>query len=88
MSDRITADITTLFDQSLDTAKTYMREAISCIDAAFGDGYAAKHPELVGSFMTTAATDFQTMILGKTIPDALLAFTMSAQALEAIAEKR
>lgn len=51
-----------LMQQAWKTASDYMMWAKSEIDALFGKGYASRHPELVGVFMTTAAQDFDTMI--------------------------
>ncbi len=44
------------------TAHDYFHAAIDAIDKRLGDGYAAKHPELIAAFMQTAARDFQTSI--------------------------
>ncbi|MBH3378359.1 hypothetical protein [Pseudomonas asiatica] len=54
----ITADYGTLLSQAGRTAEKYMDDAIDAIDKAFGEGYAKKHPDLVGAFMQTAAADF------------------------------
>jgi hypothetical protein len=56
----ITADTHTLMQQASMTADDYMGQAISRIDRHLGDGYAAKHPELIGAFIQTAALDFAT----------------------------
>lgn len=50
----------TLYHQSYQTARSYMREAIAFIDEEFGKGYSAAHPELVASFIETAAYDYRT----------------------------
>ncbi len=34
-----------------------LHQAVKSIDAIFGDGYAEKHPELVGSFMVAASNN-------------------------------
>ncbi len=44
------------------TANTYMREAIRYIDMQLGEGYAKKHPELIGAFMQTCASDYACMV--------------------------
>jgi hypothetical protein len=67
--ERITADTLTLLEQASITAGFYMVNAVHYIDKRFGDGYAAKHPELVGAFMRTASTDFATAMFLKTIQD-------------------
>jgi hypothetical protein len=60
-----TASVETLFKQATMTATDYMVQAVDQIDKTFGEGYAAKHPELVGAFMRTAAADFHTAIIAK-----------------------
>ncbi len=52
-----------LLEQAWMTASHYMVFAVQEIDKQFGDGYAKAHPELVGAFMQTAATDFQAGLL-------------------------
>ena len=42
------------------TASEYLQHAIVEIDKELGDGYAAKHPELITAFIQVAAMDFQT----------------------------
>lgn len=72
MSTRITASAETLLEQASMTATTYFKQAIGRIDAEFGSGYAAKHPELVGAFMQTAASDLQTATLTQAIQELTL----------------
>lgn len=48
--------------QASTTIDTYMRRAIKSIDKHFGEGYAAEHPELVGSFVQACTVDFDTAI--------------------------
>ena len=60
---RVEADAHTLMRQAWMTADDYMRNAAECIDTLFGDGYAEKHPELIGIFMQTAARDFHTAMM-------------------------
>jgi hypothetical protein len=69
----ITADYDTLLRQAWMTAAVYMQHAATEIDAVFGKGYAAAHPELVAAFMRTAADDFRAASLGKDIGGALQA---------------
>ena len=59
----ITANYQTLLGQASGTADTYLREAIHNIDRALGDGYAAKHSELVAAMIRTASSDFNTSAL-------------------------
>lgn len=51
---------TDLMRQAMDTTETYFNRATRTIDRKFGEGYAEKHPELVGDYMKTAAMDFDT----------------------------
>ncbi len=61
-----------LLRQAPMTAGDYMRNAIDSIDSRFGDGFSAKHPELVGAFMQTAAQDYHTAIIAQQIREGLL----------------
>lgn len=54
----ISAD--TAMKQAPVTANYYMCEAIEMIDHRLGDGYAAKHPELISAFMSACVMDFDT----------------------------
>lgn len=67
MTQEISANFHTLMDQASGTAATYMGEAVDAIDHLFGDGYAKKNPQLVGSFMRTAATDMGHAVLAQQI---------------------
>ena len=40
-----------------ETTAHYLRTAIAEIDAAFGEGYAREHPELVASFVQASAIE-------------------------------
>ncbi len=63
----MSASATDLMRQAWKTAAEYMDHAKEEIDRTFGEGYAAKHPELVAAFMETAARDFQTGMMAKRI---------------------
>lgn len=65
----ITADAKTLMRQASMTATEYLDASIESIDWRFGAGFARQHPELVGVFMTTAALDFGTAIIARTVQD-------------------
>jgi hypothetical protein len=56
-----------LLRQAPMTAHTYMSAAVNDIDEIFGKGYAAKRPELGGSYMQTAALDFAAAIIAGAI---------------------
>jgi hypothetical protein len=51
------------FRQAGSTVSTYLAEAIEAIDRHFGEGYAQKHPELVGAFIMACTNDVQAMLL-------------------------
>jgi hypothetical protein len=57
----------TLLRQAPMTAKTYMECAVIDIDRVFGKGYAAKHPELVGAYMQTAAIDMAGGVIARAL---------------------
>ncbi|MEE5060485.1 hypothetical protein V2J93_16980 [Pseudomonas alliivorans] len=66
----ITADYTTLMDQASMTADSYMNTAKHKIDRTFGEGYAAKHPDLIAAFMNAACKDFNTAVYTIAIQEA------------------
>lgn len=49
------------------TAQHYLIHAVSAIDARLGEGYAAKHPELINGFMQAAALDYQASLLQQSL---------------------
>ncbi len=53
--------------QAPHTIEFYLGEAIESIDKCFGEGYAKKHPELVGSFIQACTVDFDAAIIGSHI---------------------
>jgi len=63
MNLRVTADAGTLLRQAGYTADQYLLDALESIDKRLGDGYAAKHPDLIAAFMHVEAQDFYTAIL-------------------------
>lgn len=65
------------------TAHHWMHDAIRDIDKAFGDGFAAKNPALVGHYMATAAKDFTTAVLCVHIENATDTALRIAEAIEA-----
>ncbi|MGP4958118.1 hypothetical protein [Pseudomonas helleri] len=81
----ITSDYTTLVDQAPDTAGDYLFAAKEKIDQEFGEGYAAKKPELVAAFIKTAGQDFNTAVLVVAIQEAS---DKIESALHAIAESK
>lgn len=66
----ITTDYTNLVEQASGTASDYLFAAKKKIDQAFGDGYAAKNPELVAAFIKTAGQDFNAAVLAIAIQEA------------------
>jgi len=81
----IVATFDTLMDQAKGAASSYMYEARSAIDKAFGEGYAAANPALVAAFMQTAVADFGAAATAKVIGSALEEI---AESLRAIASSR
>jgi hypothetical protein len=67
----IQASPESLLRQAKFTAQEYMVDAITEIDALFGEGYAKKHPSLVAGYMNTAALDFASSIQCKSTEEAL-----------------
>jgi hypothetical protein len=75
---RVKASPETLVDQAGRTAKTYLFDAIECIDGQLGEGFTKKHPELIGHFMLTAALDFHAasvQVAGQRVEDGLTNLT-------------
>jgi hypothetical protein len=65
------------------TADDYMRGAINYIDGQLGEGYAKKHPELIGAFMRTCAADYDTVLLSTALgEDIVHALRLISRALE------
>lgn len=62
---KVTATWAKLMEDGASAAKYYMSCAVTEIDEMFGKGYAAAHPELVGAFMRTAATETHGSVLCK-----------------------
>lgn len=56
----ITYDFEALLRQAPDAASYYLEKAIQEIDYHLGEGYAAKHPELIIAFMNVCERDFAT----------------------------
>lgn len=65
----IDASYDTLMRQASMTACDYMIHAVEDIDRIFGEGYAAKNPELVAAYINTAAIDFASNVISKTISE-------------------
>lgn len=60
------------------TAAEYLHKGVKALDGEFGEGYAARHPELLAAFMRTAALDFQTSVCAAVAQDLLDAWTHRA----------
>ncbi len=69
MNHKITADWTKLAEDGGSTAINYLNTAIESIDKQFGKGYAKAHPELVGAFMQTSATEAAGMYHAKAMQE-------------------
>jgi hypothetical protein len=61
----ITADWDTLLRQASMTIHDYLIHGVRCIDDKFGEGYAARHPELLAAFIQAAAQDFHSSTMAK-----------------------
>ena len=70
-SEYVTASFDTLLHQAPDTVSVFLHRAISEIDDTFGDGYAAKNPQLVAAFIQAAATDISGSTIAKVLGHAL-----------------
>lgn len=81
MSSQITASFDTLLGQASDTAATYLRRALHEIDELYGNGYAAKNPQLVAAFMQTAASDMTASTHNKVYGSALQEISDSLSAI-------
>ncbi|KGK24271.1 hypothetical protein [Pseudomonas plecoglossicida] len=82
----ITADYGTLMRQAGMTATDYMIDAVDAIDRQFGEGYAKKHPELVGAFIQTAAADFNAACLSVAIQE--FAASLSSKLYDIVGEMK
>ena len=58
-------DYTALMRQASMTAHVYLSEAINRIDNELGEGYAKKHPELIGVFMQVCVADYTAAVDAK-----------------------
>jgi len=61
----VTSTPDALVGQASRTTLIYMKDAIESIDRQFETGYAKSHPELIATFMKTAAADFATAIFAQ-----------------------
>ena len=55
----------TLNEDAVDFSAKYFRSAIKVINEKLGDGYAEKHPELIGMFMNIASNEMRTAVFAK-----------------------
>lgn len=67
--DKITAGWSKLSEDGQASASNFLYKAITVIDGALGEGYAAKNPGLIGDFMKTAALDAGMASIAKTIQE-------------------
>ena len=70
-ADYIELNATELVLQSPVTITSYLRHAIVSIDGELGEGYAARNPQLIGAFITAAASDFNACCLAQQIRAAI-----------------
>lgn len=67
--DKINADWKKLSEDGAGTATNLLIVAVDTIDKQFGKGYAKAHPELVGAFMQTSATEAAGMYHAKAMQE-------------------
>lgn len=67
-------EYTNLMRQAAPTIEEYMGSAVEMIDKEFGDGYAKKHPGLVGAFIQAASMDYGAALIGRQMEKALETF--------------
>lgn len=79
MMNAVTATAEELLQQASWTAADYLSGGIEAIDKKFGEGYAKKHPELLGAFMAAASRDLQTSLTVQALQEV-------ARNLEALSE--
>ena len=72
-------DYDTAFKNAANDPWYYMDKAEDAIDAKFGDGYAKKNPDLVGTYITVASYEFRTSTWCKALWEV-------AEAIERIAD--
>lgn len=86
----ITADFNTLMRQAPQTAHTYLQDCSRYLDQHFGEGYAAKHPEVLAAMIRASAQDFHTACLCAVLQDSSEQISSSlmemAERLEAIGD--
>ena len=58
MHEQISANWQNLLEQATGTAEKYFHDAVRTIDKFFGEGYAQKHPTLIGTFMEVFSEAF------------------------------
>ena len=80
------ASADTLMRQAHMTADEYFRNAVKYIDDVFGEGYAKKHPELVGKFMETAVMDFLAVSVAGSIEGVAESLEKMAESMDGIAD--
>lgn len=58
-----TAGFFTLMNQATMTTHTYLTQTIKYIDEELGEGYAKKHPELMGQMIIAASNDYSAGVM-------------------------
>jgi hypothetical protein len=61
----------TYMDQAPDTVLVWLQRGVKEIDNLLGEGYAKKHPELLGAFVNACALDQFAMHVGGSVVDKL-----------------
>jgi hypothetical protein len=64
---KITATSMQLMEDAPYTVAVYMGKGRDIIDNLFGEGYAAKHPELLAAFMAASAVDMAGAMIARSL---------------------
>lgn len=75
-TNEVLAGHTTLMRQAPMTIAEYLDAVVVMLNRQFGEGYAAQHPELVGTLVTACTQDFHTAytkLAAQDLRDAILA---------------
>ena len=78
----------TLRTQASNTAENYLHEAKEAIDILFGEGHAAKHPELVSGFMYAASQDLNANQLKSGLEDVKKGLKDISRAIEQLDRRK
>lgn len=72
MNEMIAASFENLIVDDIGTANWYFDAAVKTIDGNFGEGFAKKHPELIGSYLNAASMRGQVSAFSKVFEHCVL----------------